>query len=97
MSDDLPIFKNKQVVIFGEIQVDEGSHCVFRPWLQDGREHFGWEASIHGGRPTFIYIAPILDNPPDSEPTFYLFIGPHGDPDKDYRLGPYDLKGGLRD
>lgn len=89
--DDMPIFKNQQVVVFGEIQVDEGTKCVFKPWMDEGRTQIGWEAS-ELTRTTYIYIAPILDS--EGTATFYLYIGPHGDPSKDRRLGPYDMEGG---
>lgn len=91
MPNQPPIFRNPKVIVFGEIVVDEGSKCVFRPWMDDAREHVGWEASLNGT--TYIYVVPTEDNPPGHEPTFSLYVGPHGDPKKDRRLGPYDMRG----
>lgn len=86
-----PIFRNPRVIIFGEIVVDEGSKCVFTPWMSREHNVFGWDASpadIEGKH--YIYVAP--DTSSEGEPQFFLYVGPYGDPKKDRRLGPYVLK-----
>ena len=87
-------FKNPRVVLFGEICVDEDSKCVFEPWMNTEENVYGWDArpaDITGRQ--YIYIAPDTRSHGE-EPRFYLYIGPHGDPAKDRRLGPYTLKDG---
>lgn len=87
-------FKNPRIVLFGEIIVDEHSKCVFEPWMDRDHNVFGWNAQpqdIEGRH--YIYVAPDTWSHSE-EPRFYLYIGPHGDPSKDRRLGPYNLEGG---
>lgn len=89
-----PVFKNPRIVLFGEITVDEASKCVFEPWMNRDFNVFGWDARparLEGKQ--FIYIAPD-ENSGSGEPRFYLYIGPHGDPRLDRRLGPYHLTDG---
>ena len=89
-----PVFTNKRVVLFGEIIVDEHSKCVFEPFMNRGHNTFGWDArpaDLDGHN--YIYVAPDTWSQDDDNPRFYLYVGPYGDPAKDRRLGPYNLKG----
>lgn len=89
-----PIFRNPKVIIFGEISVDEGTKCVYIPWVNRASNVFGWSAepAVLQAK-QYLYISPDLHAPGET-PRFYLYIGPHGDPAKDRRLGPYFLEDG---